>query len=139
MNVEINVLAVVLAGLSSMAVGSAWYARSVFGNTWMKLARVKMPDNAKDSWKPLALAFIASLVTAYMLAHVTYLSNQFFGNSFLQDALTTAFWLWLGLVAARLITHDAFEGRPAKLTVINLGNELATVLVMGLIIGLMGI
>lgn len=139
MNVEINVLAVVLAGLSSMAVGSAWYARSVFGNTWMKLARVKMPDNAKDSWKPLALAFAASLVTAYVLAHVTYLSNQFFGNSFLQDALTTAFWLWLGLVAARLITHDAFEGRPAKLTVINLGNELATVLVMGLIIGLMGI
>lgn len=139
MNVEINVLAVVLAGLSSMAVGSAWYARSVFGNTWMKLAKVKMPDNAKDSWKPLALAFAASLVTAYVLAHVTYLSNQFFGNSFLQDALTTAFWLWLGLVAARLITHDAFEGRPAKLTVINLGNELATVLVMGLIIGLMGI
>ncbi len=45
----------------------------------------------------------------------------------------------LGFTAARFITHDAFEERPAKLTVKNIGNELVTLLLMGLIIGLIGV
>jgi hypothetical protein len=42
------------------------------------------------------------LVTAFVLAHVTFVANKFFHNSFLSDALQTAFWLWLGFTAARL-------------------------------------
>lgn len=82
---------------------------------------------------------VVSLVTAYVLAHVSYLANSFFGNSFMQDTLTTAFWMWLGFTAARMITHDAFEQRPAKLTIMNITHELVTLLVMGAIIGAMGI
>ena len=139
MDVEVNYLAVVAAMFSSMVVGAIWYAKPVFGSTWMKLAKVKMPSNGGDSMKPMLVTAVVSLITAYVLAHVTYLSNQYFGNSFLQDSLTTAFWLWLGLVAARFVTHDAFEGRPNQLTFINIGNELATLMVMGLVIGLIGI
>lgn len=141
MNVEINYLAVFLAGASSMVVGSIWYARRVFGNTWAKLAKVKIDQNMGGDamFKLLGLTFLASLVTAYVLAHVSYLSNQFFGNSFLQDALSTAFWVWLGFTALRFWTHDMFEGRPSKLTVLNVCNELVTLLVMGLVIGLFGV
>jgi hypothetical protein len=67
------------------------------------------------------------------------LSNQYFGHSYLQDAVNTAFWLWLGFTAARFVTHDAFEGRPVKLTVLNAAHEFVTIMVMGLIIGLMGV
>jgi hypothetical protein len=135
MDVQVNSLAVLLAALSSMAVGSIWYARPVFGNKWIKWAKVDM-NTGRGMVLPLVTAFIASLVTAYILAHVTYLSNQFFGHSYLQDALSTAFWLWLGLTAARFVTHDVFEGRPWKLTLLNIGNEFVTLMVMGLIIGL---
>jgi len=79
--------------------------------------------------------FLASLVTAYIIAHVTFLANKFFGNSFMSDALQTAFWLWLGLTAARIYVHDTFEGRRKKLTLLNSAHELVTVLVMALIIG----
>lgn len=137
MDVEVNYMAVVLAMASSMVVGSIWYAQSVFGKTWAKLAKVDMSKGASPA-KPIIITAIVSLITAYVLAHVAYLSNQFFGNSFLQDALTTAFWVWLGFTAARFITHDAFEGRPAKLTAITLGNEFVTIMLMGLIIGLFG-
>lgn len=137
MNVEVNYLAVVLAMVSSMVVGSVWYARSVFGNTWIKLAKIDMKKNTSVA-KPIITTMVVSLITAYVLAHVAYLSHMFFGNSFLQDSLSTAFWLWLGFTAARFITHDAFEGRPTKLTLINLGNEFVTIMVMGLVIGLFG-
>lgn len=139
MEVEVNYLAVLLAMLSSMVVGSVWYARGVFGSTWIKLAKIDVKKQGAPVWVPIVVAAIVSLLTAYILAHVTFLSNKFFGNSFLQDALTTAFWLWLGLVAARFVTHDAFEGRPWKLTLLNVAHELVTLLVMGMIIGLMGV
>lgn len=140
MNVEVNFVAVVLAMLSSMVVGGVWYAKSVFGDTWAKLAKVDTSKmGGSDAWKPMVTTAAVSLITAYVLAHVSYLSNQFFGNSFLQDSLTTAFWMWLGFTAARFVTHDAFEGRPSQLTALNLGNELITLLVMGAVIGLVGL
>lgn len=139
MNVEVNYLAIFLAGLSTMVVGSVWYAQAVFGKSWAKLAHVDINKPVK----PAQMAFLmlstlfASLLTAYILAHVAFLSNQYFKNSFLQDTLSTGFWLWLGFVAARIYVHDAFEGRRKKLTIMNLAHELVTVMVMALIIGLM--
>jgi hypothetical protein len=140
MNVDINYLAVLIAGLSSMLVGSILYMPKVFGTKWAKLAKVnlnkKMPAGEMIVLMTSTLA--ASLLTAYILAHVTFLSNYFFGNSYLQDALSTAFWLWLGLTAVRIYVHDAFEGRPFKLTLLTAGHELVTIMLMGLIIGLIG-
>lgn len=136
MNVDVNWLAVVLATLSTMVVGAIWYTPKVFGNAWMKLANVK-PGNTKDAWKPMVVTLIVSFITAYVLAHVSFLSNQYFGNSFLQDALSTAFWTWLGFTAARFITHYAFENKSWKLTALNVSNEFVTFMVMGLIIGLL--
>lgn len=139
MEVQVNYLAVVLAMLSSLVVGSIWYAQKVFGNTWAKLAKIDMSKDRGSVFKPIATTIVVSLITAYVLAHVAYLSNHFFENSFLQDSLMTAFWMWLGFTAARFITHDAFEGRPVKLTVLNIGNEFVTIMVMGLVIGLFGV
>lgn len=140
MEVDVNYLAVFLAAVSSMVVGATWYSPGVFGNRWMKLANIKMGKTmtTADNVRVYSLTFLASLMMAYVLAHVTFLSNDFFGGSFLSSAFSTAFWLWLGFTAVRFLTHDLFEGRPAKLTLLTVGNELATVLVMALVIGLMG-
>lgn len=134
--IDVNLWAVLLATISSMIVGSVWYAPSAFGNTWVKLAKINTKTMGQGAAKAIILTFIVSFVTAYVLAHVASLSNVYFQNSFLQDSLTTAFWLWLGLTAARFITHDAFERRPFKLTLLNITHELVTLEVMALIIGL---
>jgi hypothetical protein len=139
MEVQVNLWAVLAAMVSSMIVGSIWYSQSVFGKTWAKLAKV---DTSKGKGgmaaKAILVTVVVSTVTAYVLAHAAYLSNHFFQNSFLQDSLSTAFWVWLGFTAARIITHDAFEGRPAKLTCLNIAHEFVTIMIMGLVIGLIG-
>jgi hypothetical protein len=139
MTVEVNMIAVVLAALSSMVVGAIWYSKGVFGKTWFKLVGMTDEKATKGAAKAMSLTLVVSFITAYVLAHVTYLAHDFFGNSFLSDALQTAFWTWLGFTAARFVTHDAFEQRPAKLTVMNLAHELVTLLVMAAIIGQMGV
>jgi hypothetical protein len=136
MNVDVNYLAVFLAAASSMVVGSIWYAPSVFGNMWMKLAKVEPGKaTAKQMTVLMGSTFLLSLLTAYVLAHVSFLSNAFFQHSFMQDAVSTAFWLWLGLVLTRIVTHNMFDQRPAKLTWLAIGNEFVTIMLMGLTIG----
>lgn len=137
MEVEVNLLAVLFAAVSSMVVGMIWYAKPVFGGEWQGL--VKLSDKEMKDWAPfaLAVAFVSSLIMAYVLAHVVYLSNSFYQNSFLQDSLMTALWIWLGFQGLRTFMQDQFERRRKKLSIINAGCELATIMTMGLIIGLM--
>ncbi len=139
MEVQVNYLAVLLAAAASMVVGMVWYAKPVFGTKWMKMVGLTDEKAKKGSVQAIIIAFVCSLVTAYVLAHVIYLSNSFFANSLVQDSLTTAFWLWLGISASRVITHDAFEQRDMKLTAMTIGNQLVTLLAMAAVIGFMGV
>jgi hypothetical protein len=132
---EINYWAVILATLSSMIVGSIWYTPKVFGNYWMKQAGVTPSGNSKDAIRPILVTVIVSFVTAWVLAGAVWISFQFYGGSFLVNALVTAVILWAGFTAARFVTHDQFDRRTTGLTVLNVAHELVTILIMALIIG----
>lgn len=139
MGVDINWLGVGAATLASMLVGAIWYARGVFGSTWMKLVNLDEKKIRGQAPKALLIALLGSALTAYVLAHVTYLSFIYLGGSYFSAALTSAIWIWAGFVAVRFMVHDAFEMRDVKLTFLNIGNELAAFLAMGLAIGLVGL
>lgn len=132
---EINYIAVVVATLSSMVIGSIWYNPRVFGTYWMTRAGVTPSGNARDAVRPILLTVVVSFITAWVLAGAVYISFDFYGGSFLVNSLVTAVLLWGGFTAARFITHDAFDKRPAGLTVLNIVHEFVTIMVMALIIG----
>ncbi len=132
---EINYWAVILATLSSMVIGSVWYTPKVFGNYWMRVAKVTPSGNAKDALGPIAVTLVVSFITAWVLAGASYIAWQFYGGGFLLNTVVTAVLLWAGFTAARFVTHDAFENRPAGLTVLNIAHEFVTLVVMALIIG----
>jgi hypothetical protein len=133
---EINYWAVLLATASSMVVGSIWYTPKVFGNYWMKAANVTPSGNASDAIRPIILTVVVSFVTAWVLAGAAYIAWQFYGGSFLANSVVTTIILWAGFTAARFVTHDAFDGRPARLTVLNVAHELVTLVIMALLIGI---
>ncbi|MCX6501381.1 MAG: DUF1761 domain-containing protein [Microbacterium sp.] len=133
--VEINIWTVLLATLSSMIVGSIWYTPRVFGTRWARLANVDMDRPGATAVWPIVTTVIVSLVTAFVLAIGTTVVWGYAGGSYLLAALTVGTLGWAGFTAARFITHDAFEGRPTALTVMNIAHELVTLVVMALIIG----
>jgi hypothetical protein len=135
MNPEINYLAVVAATISSMVVGSVWYTPKVFGNYWMKAANITPSGNARDAIRPILITLVVSFITAWVLAGAIYISWAFYDSSWLLNAIVTGIILWAGLTAARFITHDAFDGRPTGLTVLNVAHEFVTIVIMALIIG----
>ena len=135
---EINIWAVLLATLSTMVIGSIWYTPKVFGTYWMRVAKVTPSGEAKDAIGPILVTLVVSFITALVLAGSISIAQHFYEGSFLLNAIVTSVILWAGLTAARFVTHDAFEGRPKGLTLLNIAHELVTFLVMGLIIGLFG-
>lgn len=132
---EINYWTVLLATASSMIVGSIWYAPKVFGTRWSRLAKVDMERPAATATWAIITTVVVSFITAWVLAGATSISWHFYEGSYFWSAIVTAVTLWAGFTAARFITHDAFEGRPTSLTVLNIAHELVTVLVMAIIIG----
>lgn len=132
---EINYWAVILATLSSMVVGSIWYAPKVFGTRWSQLADVSMEGRGRDAVVPMALTVAVSFITAWVLAGAATIAWHFYEGSYVVAAVVTAILLWAGFTAARFVTHDAFEGRPSGLTAMNVAHELVTLAVMAIIIG----
>lgn len=132
---EVNYWAVLLATASSMVVGSIWYTPKVFGTVWARLAKVDTGRPVGTALVPILTTVLVSFITAWVLAGATTIAWHFYGGSYLISALVAAILLWAGFTAARFITHDAFEGRPTNLTVLNIAHELVTLVVMAVLIG----
>ncbi len=126
---QVNVLAVVAAGVVAWLVGALWYSSLLFGKQWMKLA------NLKDV-KPNPLIYLIGLLVyvliAYVLAHVIIAFNA----STLIDGLVGGLWMWLGFVATLSLGSVLYEQKPVMLYVLNNAYNLISFLVMGGILAL---
>ena len=141
MGVDVNYLAVLVAGIVSMVLGFVWYSPMVLGKPWMKergMTADSMKKAQKDMGKWYLISFVLSLVMAYVLFHVTVLSMNYFHYSKLQTGLTTAFWMWLGFVMPVQATATLFSDKKNwKLFGIDTGYQLVSLLGMGVVIGWM--
>jgi hypothetical protein len=135
--VHINWIAVILATLSSMVIGSLWYGKALFGPMWSKLVKRSDKDMRKGMALSMVIAILSSFFMAFVLAHLAYIAHYFYDGNFLVDTMLIALLIWTAFQAFRIVMHDAFEGRRRKLTLINVANDFVTLMVMALIIGLM--
>ncbi len=125
----INYFAVFVAAIISMVIGSLWYS-VLFGKAWMKLSGFtdkKMKEaKSKGMTTQYVFQFIASLVTAYVLALLT---NYFQAITF-ADGMMLGFWMWLGFAVPIMLNGVLWEGQPFKLYLIKVTHLLVTLLVM---------
>lgn len=129
-----------MAGIASMVVGSIWYSPLLFAKPWMKLMGYteKSIEEAKKNMRATyGISFVLSLVTAYVLSHVVALSLNFYNYSPVSTGLTSGFWMWVGFIMPVQATEVLFGGKSWRLFSINTGYQLASVLSMGIVIGLM--
>lgn len=133
---EINYWAVLVATVLGMGLGAVWYSPAMFMKRWVRLARIDMDADRGSAVIPMMVAFAVTFLTAWVLAGSVAIAWHFYGGGYLASALVTAITLWAGFTAARVVTHDVFEGRPSHLTVLTISFELATVIIMALVIGL---
>lgn len=140
MNIEVNFLSVLIAAVAAMAVGFVWYSPFLFAKPWMKLmgyTAESMKSKQKEMGKTYLISFALTLLTTYVLYHVMVMSMNFFHYDSFSTGLTSAFWMWLGFIMPVQMTNVLFGKEVWKLFFINTGYQLASVLSMGVVLGLM--
>jgi hypothetical protein len=126
----INIWAVLLAAGVSIAIGTLWYSRALFGEHWRRL----LGDTVDDESNPLPAygwmavgAFTAAIVLAVFM-RATQLNSVFGG-------IMTACLIAVGFMAPAVGSEYLFTRRPPELYLLNLGRHAVTFVAMGIILG----
>ena len=118
MEFSINYPVVLGAAAAYYILGAVWYG--VFTKVWLK-AMEKTEDDFEEMKKkaPRAYLFsaIASLITAYVLAHIIAIADA----TTIVAGMETGFWVSLGFVLTTSLSVSLFEDRPMTLYALNGG------------------
>ncbi|GMR10878.1 MAG: hypothetical protein BMS9Abin28_1702 [Anaerolineae bacterium] len=127
----INILAVVVSAVAAMVVGFIWYSPPLFEKAWLEEIGRTREQLEGDSPLKYLVAFVGSLLMAYILARLL----DIVGGPSLDLGILMAIVVWVAFVAATSAVNFAFAGRPVRLWLIENGSHLLTLLVMGVILG----
>jgi hypothetical protein len=132
----INLWSVLAAAVATMVLGFLWYSPSLFAKPWMVLMgydpedKAKLAEMQKGAGKMYGMSFVASLVSAAVLAKIIAITTV---NTALYG-MKVGFIVWLGFVATVQLTSVLFAKQPTKLYLINTGYQLVCYLAMGAIL-----
>ncbi|HBB38058.1 MAG: hypothetical protein UV82_C0009G0092 [Candidatus Magasanikbacteria bacterium GW2011_GWD2_43_18] len=143
---DVNYLTVAVAALAGFFIGFLWYMPPFFGKAWMKAIGISpTPEQMKEKkgmmWRmgvSLVSVFLVSFVLAYLIEGLYVWKGNLTGSAdAMYIAFTTSFLVWLGFLATSLLDSVLWEKRPWSLWLINAGQWLVRLVVMGVIIGAM--
>ena len=131
----INYLAVFIAAVATMVLGSIWYSPMLFGKIFMKECKMSEKDK-KNGMKGMTSNYIimfgTALVTAYILAHFV----DYVEATSLSAALMLAFWIWLGFYATSELGSVLWEQKSMKYYAMNVGYHLVNLGIIATILTL---
>ena len=129
---SLNWLAVLIAAVSAFALGGLWYSPLMFVKIWAKEAGIDMDPAKRGSMaKIFGLSFVLSFIASFFLA-------MFIGpDAGAAFGTLAGFMAGFGWVMAYLGIIYLFEGKSLRLFLVNAGYSIASLTIMGLIIGAM--
>jgi len=126
---NVNILAVLVAAVSSFMLGGLWYSNALFGATWNRLADTQKSGQGHPA-KVFGVSFVFALLAA--LAFAVLIPPP--ANA--MAAACQGLLVGAGLVAASFGINYQFANRPAAMWLIDGGYHTAQFLIYGLVIGL---
>ena len=128
-----NWLAIIIAAVANMVIGTLWYGTWAFGKSWIKLSGHNMGEGI--AMGPLyGMTALAALVQAITMA---WFVSQTGANSGAAGAII-GLYVGLGCVATAMFAEVLFAGRHPRLYAITAGYSVVAAIVQGAIIGFLG-
>jgi Protein of unknown function (DUF1761) len=136
----ISYLAVAIAAAVAWLASAAWYMS--LGRIWMaalgKTAEQAQADRSKPgAFLPFIYALVANVIIAWMLAGV--LGHLGAGQVTLRNGVVSAAFCWFGFILTTMVVNYSFAGRDKRLLLIDAGNWLIVLVVIGAVIGAIGV
>ena len=132
MQTQLNYFAIVAAIVLTQALGALWYSRVLFGKLWMAAVGKSEEDLKKGGMAaPFVGAILLSAVMAFVLAHLIFHMEE----KSLFAGVQAACWIWAGFIATTMGVNHLFQGSPLRLYLIDSGYHLASLAIMGAVLG----
>ncbi len=136
----VSYLAVVVAAIAAWLASAVWYMSlsrpyvAALGKTPEQMAEDRKKPGA---FLPFLYAFAANIIMAWTLAGV--LAHLGPGQVTLRNGIISAAFLWFGFILTTMVVNYSFGGRDRRLLLIDVGNWLLVLLVIGAIVGGLGV
>jgi hypothetical protein len=123
---NINIVAVLVAGIAHMATGLIWFSPRFFGKQWMELTKQELkPDR---TW--IVAGIVGHQLIAFVLAVVVCLANA----TTIVDGILVGILIWIGFIVTLETGELIWEKIPFKLFAIRIGNHFVALSIAGAII-----
>ncbi len=129
--ISIHWPAVLAAAVVRMAIGALWYSPLMFVRAWQALTGVTDEMMRARFGRAIAIDAAMSLLMAFALANII-------GASRIHDWANGAgagIWVGIGFIATTFVPLWAYESRPIGLVGLNVGFNVASLAVMGALLG----
>lgn len=131
---DVNLIAVLLATVSSFAVGAVWYSWGMFGKKWAKLEGLKKTD--LESSQGMTKTYVKTGLGSLIAASTLYMLMESTNTEGVIEGLIFGFILGTAFRFTAHVMHDSFARRSDELTRINGFYDILQLMVMGAILGL---
>ncbi|MEX0895769.1 MAG: DUF1761 domain-containing protein [Patescibacteria group bacterium] len=131
----VNIFVVLLASISQMLLGMAWYSQTLFGKPWMKLMGFTQKEMQQDA-ASMKSTYTSMFVGIFLQASVLAVLLERLAISSFADAWILALLLWLGFVAVTQLSAALFAKQAFSfhLFTINTSYQLFGLVLMASII-----
>jgi hypothetical protein len=126
--ININLPAVLVAGIVHMVTGLVWFMPRLFGNAWAELTG--QPLKPSRQW--IAAGIIGHQVIALALAVIVNLANA----TTVIEGIAVGVLVWIGFVVTLETGELIWEKIPFKLFMIRIGNHFVALSLAGIILAL---
>lgn len=133
-----NLLAVVVAGVASLAVGMLWYNEKLMGKEWMRLLGLTKKEMHEAMHKSKGNRYLFALLSALVMSYVLALVLEEVLVTTLWESISVALVLWVGFVVTVKMSSVLWEHKPFELYLLNVGQYLVSLVVMASILYWMG-
>ena len=127
----LNYLAIIVAWIVSVVLGSFWYSPAGFSKLWSSLSGVDMMKTPKsESNRAILFVVISSLLQAFALAIVL---NSLDVSS-VKEGVIASLVLWFGFTALTTVGNTLYQRQSWKFWWLNASFFLAVMVINGIIL-----
>lgn len=127
---EVQLLAVLIAAVVNMIIGSFWYSPKFLGTMWMRASKVKEREvEESEMRKTLLAAFANNLVIAYFLGLLIAMTRA----QTIREAILVVLVTVIATVIPYEMSSHLWERRSLDLMVVNAGFSIISMLVAGIL------
>ncbi len=123
---NINLWAVLVVGIVSIAIGLIWFSPWLFGNEWTKLTGKEL----KPASQWIFAGVLGHLVMVFVLAVLINLA----GVTTLSGGIAVGVLIWVGYIVTLETGELVWEKIPFRLFLLRVGNQLVAMSLAGAIL-----